>query len=997
MQELIQNFFLFDNSALFLTSSYDPGLIILSVLVSIFSSYIALKMVGQTIPESFHPASKSLILFAASLALGCGVWSMHFIGMLSFKLCTTVTYDKTLTIVSIFPSLIASTIALAYVSRPKIKIIELIIGGVLVGSGIGAMHYTGMAAMRMTAYLKYDPVFFGLSILVAIVLAIISLWVRFGLLELKLSAQYLTIIAGSVMGLAISGMHYTGMAAARFIGTPETITANDQTDPTFIALAVSIITISFTLFTFAVNAFLRYRELVNNLRASEARMRAIISTAVDGVITIDVRGKIRNFNKSAELIFGYESSEVLGKNINELMPEPYHTGHDGYLQNYLQTGTAKIIGTGREVLGLKKDGSIFPIRLAIGHARLPDEDLFVGFVTDISERKMIETALKQSEQQVRSLIENIPGITYRCLLNEDWTSLFMSDEVESMTGYPVSDFFQPAPVRSFKEIMHPDDREKVSKAVQEAVQEKRAYVLEYRIFHKNGEIRWFWENGCAIFGGNGDVLFLDGVILDMTERRRMEEDLRKSKEKAELAAITKTSFLANMSHEIRTPMNAIIGFTEVLLSGKLEKDQRTHLETVKVSAKSLLRLLNDILNTAKLEKGAVELESVSFSLFKLIGELKSFLGMSAMKKNLNFEVIQDPELSEFYLGDSLRIRQILINLIGNAIKFTDRGNITFKISNESSGLHFSVIDTGVGIRADRLEKIFEPFTQADISTTRRFGGTGLGTTICKQLTELMGGKIWAESKLGEGSIFHVVLPLQKVTTAKADTKKASRPRLPALKILVVDDIAKNTELIELLLKKEGHTVSVAYNGEEAIDKVQSEVFDIILMDVQMPVLDGLQATRVIRLHELQENTIRTPVIALTASVFDEDRNSAKNAGMDGFISKPIDIDQMMDEIIRVLKLSSVGSEPYIVTSKPRSQSPWNQDQALILIHRLSNSFQRGSIEDTDVEEFLDLISGKIDELEIGEFISKIEQFEFEAAQAILNEITESLGIPGAKN
>lgn len=994
MFDRIHEYFLFDQPSSLLASSYDPVLVALSVVVAIFSSYIALRMVGQTIPESFPPWSKYLILIAASFALGCGVWSMHFIGMLSFRLCTTVTYDRTLTILSILPSIVASTVALAYVSRSKLRILELIIGGILVGSGIGSMHYTGMAAMRMNASLRYDPWVFSLSILVAVVLAIVSLWVRFGLQGLRLGSHWPTLISGSVMGVAISGMHYTGMAAARFIGIQETISPNDQTDPTFLALSVSIITVGFTIFTFSVNAFFRYRKLVNNLKISEARTRAIISTAVDGVITVDIRGKIIDFNKSAECIFGYTNSELFGKNIWELMPEPYYSGNGGNLKNYIRTGTSKIIGTGREALGRKKDGSIFPLRLAIGQVKLPGEVLFVSFITDISERKMIETALKQSEQQIRSLIQNIPGITYRFLLNEDWTSLYMSDAVEALTGYPVSDFSPPNPIRSFNDIIHPHDRRDLFLAVQGAVREKKAFVLEYRIIHRNGEIKWFWENGSAVFDNNGDVLFLGGVILDITERHNMEEDLRLSKEKAELAAVTKTSFLANMSHEIRTPMNSILGFTEVLLSGKLEKHQRNHLETVKGSAKSLLRLLNDILNTAKLEKGAVELESVGFSLFRLIGELKSFLGMSAIKKNLDFEVVQDPKLSEFYLGDSLRIRQILINLIGNAIKFTDKGKVTLRIEKAGSELYFSVIDTGIGIQADRLEKIFEPFTQADISTTRRFGGTGLGTTICKQLTELMGGRIWAESRLGEGSAFHVILPLQKIENLRTETKIAIRRNLPSLKILVVDDIEQNTELVELLLKNEGHSVSAAYNGKEAVRKVQSNEFDLILMDVQMPILDGLQATRAIRQYETDDNLPRTPILALTASVFEEDKNSAKAAGMDGFISKPIEFNQMMEEIKRVLNLSgsSLQSSPNVL--KKDSKIPRDVERIGELIRLILDSFQRGSIEEACLNELLSLLTSEVEEKQIESLLSKIEQFEFEAAQRILKEIARTLGISG---
>ncbi len=953
--------------------------------MAIFASYIALQIVGQKVPESSPPITKYLISSAASLALGCGVWSMHFIGMLSFELCTTVQYDKSLTIISIFPSLLASTIALFFVNRPKISPAELVLGGVLVGSGIGAMHYTGMAAMQTGPYLRYDPWYFALSIVVAVVLAILSLWVRFGLENLKLGNLWPSLISSVTMGSAISGMHYTGMAAARFIGEEDKIP--QTADTTFLALAVSLITIAFTLFAFAVNWFLRYRDLINDLRISESRLRTIITTAVDGVITMDSQGRIREFNRSAEVIFGYINKEVIGKNIRELMPDPYYTVKDKNSEIMLSAGFAKIIGSSREVIGIRKDGSDFPVRLAIGHGKLAGEDLFVSFVTDISERKMIENALKQSEQQVRSLIENIPGITYRCLPNNEWKMLFMSDASELITGYPVQDFVGANSIRSFKDIVHPEDLERVEFEVDAAVAGKRAFTLEYRIIHQKGEIKWIWENGRGVYGGNGEPIFIDGVILDISERRKIEEALRKEKEKAELAAISKTSFLANMSHEIRTPMNAILGFTEVLLSDELERNHRTHLETVKSSAKSLLRLLNDILNTAKLEKGAVELEEMDFSLFKLIAELKSTLGMSTRKKNLEFEVVQDTSLSEFYKGDSLRIRQILMNLIGNAVKFTDNGKVSLQVSREDGKLHFAVQDTGIGIQADRLEKIFEPFTQADISTTRRFGGTGLGTTICKQLTELMGGKIWAESVLGRGSTFHVLLPLEE-GKPRQENKIQRGIKLPELKILVVDDVEKNTELVSLLLQNLGHQVESSYNGEDAVKKATTGSFDLVLMDVQMPGLDGHQATKVIRMHEVQENVSRTPILALTASVFEEDKNAASAAGMDGFISKPVEMDQMITEIARVLGYSELITDQGIDPSWKEVE--WDPKKASILAKELSDSFQRGSIEEESLEEFSDLIRAKVENSDFKSFRSKIEQFEFEEAYTLLKKFSDQL-------
>ncbi|TGN11080.1 MHYT domain-containing protein [Leptospira ilyithenensis] len=901
---VLEKFFLFEtNQVVFVEGSYNYWLVSLSVFIAIVASCISLYVLNQ-ISLVHIKSSRYLLLITASLALGSAVWSMHFIGMLSFDLCTKVDYNEVWTILSILPSFVASSFALSYISKDKISFKELALGGTIVGSGIGAMHYMGMAAMDMSPKLLYDPYLFLLSLVVAITLAILALYIRFGLKDIRfqLSDPVVILISGIVMGIAISGMHYTGMAAARFVSPKGQLIQSHESDQFFLAISVSIGILLFIGSVVLTNIFIRYKDLVQNLQTSESRLRAIIETAPDAVVMINTKGVIQEFNESAEKMFGWNSNEVIGQKINMLMPNPHQTEYDNYLFNYLTTGDAKIIGTGREAHGIKKDGSLFPIRLAIGHTKLPQDDLFVGFISDITERKLIEDALKQNEERLRSFIENIPGVAYRCLVDEDWTTIFMSDAIETLAGYHASDFLQPNRIRAFSDIMHPDDKGHVANMIQNAIYTKDTFVLNYRIIHKNGNIRWVLDYGGVILDDQGNIKCLDGVILDNTDRKIIEEALIDSKEKAEMASMIKTTFLANMSHEIRTPMNAIIGFTEVLLSGELLDQQKKHLDTVRNSAKSLLRLLNDILNSAKLEKGAVELEEIDFSLIRLIDQIKSVISIEAKNKGLEFIINFDPKLGEFYKGDSLRIRQIITNLLGNAIKFTDKGFVKLSVLLDGEVLHFLIRDSGIGISKDRLEKIFDPFTQADVSMSRKYGGTGLGTTISKQLVELMHGRIWVESELGVGSIFHFTLPLTKgnVVHDKPDIEKF---KLPRLKVLIVDDLYQNVELISLILSSNKHTVGVARNGKEAVKIYLSSEFDLILMDIQMPEMDGLEATQKIREYEKTNSLERVPIIALSASVFEEDKISAKNAGMDGFVTKPIETEILFREIARTLNLN----------------------------------------------------------------------------------------------
>jgi PAS domain S-box-containing protein len=878
---------------------FDPLLVALSFLVAIFSSWMGLKLAAQAQTAS-NRMLRGAALASGSLALGSGVWAMHFIGMLAFDLCTPVEYAPRLTLLSILPSLGASYVALSILARADVRRWSLALGGLLVGAGIGTMHYMGMEAMQMHLALHYDPAMFALSIIVAVVLATLALWVRFGLsgLRARVDARLLSAAAAVVMGCAIAGMHYTGMAAARFIGQlpPDSVSG---TRSTFLALATMLITLAFTAFVVALNGWLRYREVFLQLSQSENWMRALLTTTVDGVITVAQDGTVEEFNLSAERIFGWRRSEIVGRSISLLMQDD-----SSHLLDELQSPHAGAQRRGREVMGLRKDGGTVPLRRAMGRATLAGRTLFVLFITDISERRAMEVALRDSEEQFRSLIGNIPGIAFRCLATGEHPLVFISDGVERVCGYPADDFTGEAPRRTLSSLIAPVDVERVAAVIAAAAAREQGYVVEYHLRHSNGTIRWLWESGNAARDAHGVVRWVDGVILDISERRAMELDLRAAKEAAEQAAAARASFVANMSHEIRTPMNAILGFTDVLLDTELSAEQRRHLDTVRGSGRSLLRLLNEILDTAKLEKGAVELELGDYSLLALIDELSSTFGSSARTKGLTVDISYDAALPAWLHGDELRVRQVLTNLLDNAVKFTARGQVTLRAAAKDGWLHMMVQDTGIGIPANRIDAIFEPFTQADVSTTRRFGGTGLGTTISRQLVGLMGGRIWAESKPEQGTTFHIVLPLEPARHGPQTTRERSAFELPPLRVLAADDVPQNLELLCLLLGKRGHTVQTASDGERAAQLAAAGGFDLILMDVQMPHVDGLVATQMMRADELKSGRARVPIIAMTASVLDAHRRAAAAAGMDGFASKPIDWPALTHEIARVLGLGS---------------------------------------------------------------------------------------------
>ena len=904
MQNNISEVFQYPHESLLAVAEHDPWLVLLSISIAIFASFMGFQVASQAASRSV--IGKHISLLLGSFALGGGVWSMHFIGMLALELCTDVSYKFDLTALSVLPAIAASWVALNLITRENLKVSQLVLGGVLVGAGIGTMHYVGMAAMEMALLLRYDLFMFSVSILVAVILAILSLWISFGLDRLDKTEQSQTakmLISSCVMGAAISGMHYTGMAAARFV-LPPGFEISQQTGQIslYLAFGITVITVFIIGLVLAANLVFGYKDKSAIAIRNEKRLMATMDTAVDGIITINASGIIISVNKAVTTILGWQEKELLGNNVSMIVPAPFKQHHDQYLKNYIKTREAKIIGTGREVDAIAKCGEEIPVRLGIGHVELNNEHMFVAFIADLRERREMEAELRKNEARIRALLTNIPGIAYRCIDSPGWPNLFINDEVEKVIGYPAVDFLLPSPKRSLGDFIHPDDLHIIEET---DLRNPQGYQIEFRFIDRYGTIKSMLGYGRAIKEEGSDDHYLDGFIMDISDRKKMESELISAKEIAENAAESRSAFLANMSHEIRTPMNAVIGFSDILLDDELSDSQRKHLNTINQSAKSLLHILNDVLDSAKLDKGKFQLEYRDFSLVEEVDAVVSTLWLQAQNKGLELALNIHTDVQGHYNGVPDRIRQVLTNLIGNAIKFTEHGKVNIEIKNSANQfVTFIIQDSGIGMTQAQLSTIFDAFAQADESMSRRFGGTGLGTTISKQLVELMKGSISATSIEGQGSEFTFSLPLQPVTASAQNIVVQKSESLPELHILVVDDIDHNIDLLTLLLKRHGHKVIEARDGEQALVQMKNNMLDVVLMDIQMPVMDGLTAAKLRREYEAENKLIKLPIIALTASVLPQDRLSAEQAGMDGFANKPIDMQQLNNEISNVLVLGN---------------------------------------------------------------------------------------------
>ncbi len=704
------------------------------------------------------------------------------------------------------------------------------------------------------------------------------------------------------------------------------------------------------------------RKTLDAIAESEALSRIIMNSAHEAIIAINQSGEVILWNPQAEKIFGWKEAEVLNSKLSNLIiPERYREEHERGMMHYQKTGVGPILQRLLELSAIKKSGDEFPVELSITPVNLGKRVILVSFIRDISDRKKAQENLAASELKYRSIIANM-NLGLLEVDNNDIIQ-FANHSFCEMSGFELNELEG----QKTSELLELGEHKELAQKKQELRQMGVSDAYEISIKDRIGNLRWWLVSGTPRYNEEGVVIGSIGIHLDITEQKKIEHELVLAREIAEQSALAKEAFLANMSHEIRTPLNGIIGMIRELRKHTLSAKQQSHLDSATKASQHLLSIINNILDFSKIEAGEFKLENHHFSLQEVITDVVQILQSQADENSIQLEKKIDINLKRVFIGDAARIRQILINLAGNAIKFSRNGNVIIQCecvtaTDENQEVILKVIDNGIGMDPNYLKRIFTKFQQEDLSGSRSFGGSGLGLVITKELIDAMKGSILIESIKGEGTEVTVKLnlPLGNLSKLLEDVKSINVDNLRNKKILLVEDNEMNRLVVTNALLPYELNITEAANGEIAVDILKNQSFDLILMDLQMPVMGGIESTHIIR-EQLQ---IKTPIVALTANAFKSEIDKCLKAGMNSYITKPFEEENLLQVIVKEmgilnnLKTQKLNRAELYDLTQLREMSRGNREFVTKMLNIFIDTAQKLVMEFNDAFQIEDIDSIK---------------------------------------
>ncbi|MDR6941042.1 PAS domain-containing hybrid sensor histidine kinase/response regulator [Mucilaginibacter pocheonensis] len=645
---------------------------------------------------------------------------------------------------------------------------------------------------------------------------------------------------------------------------------------------------------------------ITDRKVAEEQLSVIFEYSTDAHLLFGEDGIIDCNQAAVKMLQCKDKTELLSYHPAVFSPEYQPDGRRSDEKAVEMDRLARENGYHRfEWMHQRMNGEIFPVEVTLNPVTIYNKPVLLVVWHDISEQKQAQELIRRNE----ALLSETQALTHSGSWEADLLTGKNYWSLEAFRIFGLKPEGNGPDTETFGRMIHPDDRVRYKEEVQKAIENSSPASFELRIIQPGGEIKYIQAIGKPFIDEYGKVTKLYGAIIDITTHKIAERELIKAKEQAEQAAIAKSQFLSTMSHEIRTPMNAVIGFTHLLIQQDPKPEQMDYLNVLKFSAENLLVLINDILDFNKIEAGKIEFESVDFSVHDLMDNIRYAQLQKANDKGIQLKLMVDRDLPNAVIGDPVRLGQILTNLISNAVKFTEKGKVSISASlikhdNENATIGFEVEDSGIGIPADKLDHIFERFTQASADTTRKFGGTGLGLAISKKLVELQGGAITVSSEFGKGSVFSFSLSFKQsskqINRNKPDEALYLSASLKGTRLLIAEDNQVNVMLAKQFIKLWDIECDVAENGLLALQLVQTNDYDMVLMDLQMPEMDGYQTTEAIR-QLPNEKFQNLPIIALTASAMLDIKDKAFVVGMNDYISKPFNPNELYRKIATYAK------------------------------------------------------------------------------------------------